>query len=341
MALPVFRPTVKRKDMGSVLSCIVSDKIGPGEISHDLTSRVCHLLGHAGGISLANGYLAVSVALEALGLSAPDAVILPALAPALWLRVLLDKGLVPLVADVDPESASIDPAQAASLVEKSAKAIMVPHTLGIAADIEALRPLGLPILEDASQALGGKKGEIPCGSEADICLLSLDPEDIITCGGGALVLGRSRPAASALKRIQDSSPLYSPLADMNAALGIAQLGALESFVAVRREVAAAYAQALLKSRHRSLVQKVDAENVLSSFPVTLSDGMKDVRQYALKKSVDTVPAFSDTIAALEESPAAHCVTARSLALRCLLFPLYPMLGKRDVEAVCKVLSTLP
>jgi perosamine synthetase len=337
----VFRPTVKRKDMGSVLSCIVSDKLGPGEISRELTSRACHLLGHAGGVSLANGYLAVSVALDSLGLAAPDAVILPALAPALWLRVLLDKGLVPLVADVDAESASIDPAQAAALVEKGARAIMVPHTLGIVADIEALRSHGLPILEDASQALGGKRGEAPCGSEADICLLSMDPENIITCGGGALVLGKSRAAAAALKRIQDGSPLYSPLADMNAALGIAQMGALESFIAVRREVAAACAQALLKSRHKSLVQKVDADNVLSSFPVALSDGMKDVRQYALKKSVDTAPAFADTIAALEESPAAHCANARSLALRCLVFPLYPMLGKRDVEAICRVLSTLP
>ena len=384
MAVPVFRPTVKRKDMGSVLSCIVSDKIGPGEISRDLTLRACHLLGHAGGVSLANGYLAVSVALEALGLAASDAVIVSALAPALWLRVIRDKGMVPLVADVEAESASIDPAQAASLVQKGAKAIMVPHTMGIVANIEALKSLGLPVMEDASQALGGKIGEAACGGTADICLLSLDPESIITCGGGALVLGRSRQAALALKRIQESSPLYSPLADMNAALGIAQLGALESFVAVRREVAAAYAQALLKSRHVSLVQKIDAENVLSSFPVTLADGMKDVRHYALKKNVETAPAFADTIAALEQSgvppensplagaenvPAAapgtapldspgnpssavpavpenphavaHCPNARSLVLRCLLFPLYPMLGKRDVEAVCRVLSTLP
>ena len=86
---------------------------------------------------------------------------------------------------------------------------------------------------------------------------------------------------------------------------------------------------------------LDAENVLSSFPVALADGMKEVRQYALKKNVDTAPAFADTIAALEDSPAAHCANARSLVLRCLLFPLYPMLGKRDVEAVCKVLATLP
>jgi perosamine synthetase len=146
MAVPVFRPTVKRKDMGSVLSCIVSDKIGPGEISRDLTSRACHLLGHAGGISLVNSYLAVSVALEALGLAASDSVIVSALAPALWLRVIQDKGMVPLVADVEADSASMDPAQAASLVQRGAKAIMVPHTIGIAADIGALKAHGLPIL---------------------------------------------------------------------------------------------------------------------------------------------------------------------------------------------------
>ena len=120
--------------------------------------------------------------------------------------------------------------------------------------------------------------------------------------------------------------------------------------------------------------------MLSSFPVVLADGMKDVRAYALKKNVDTLPAFADTIAALEvpvgdepsamtdapaaagrvtegqtaerpadtpvveqprTEPVAACPNARSLVLRCLLFPLYPTLGKRDVEAVCRVLSTLP
>jgi dTDP-4-amino-4,6-dideoxygalactose transaminase len=341
MALPVFRPTVKRKDMGSVLSCIVSDKIGPGEISRELVARACHLLGHAGGVTLRNSYLALSVALEALGLGASDPVILPALSPSLWLRVLLDKGMVPLVADVDPESGAIDLQQVAALVQKGAKAILVPHTLGVMVDIEGLRAHGIPVLEDASQALGGKIGELPCGGAADICLVSLDPEDIVTCGGGALVLARQKSAAAALRKTQEGSPLHSQLMDMNAALGISQLAALESFVAARREIALVYGQSLLRSRHTSLVQKTDAENVLSSFPVALADGMKEVRQYALKKNVDTVPAFADTIAALEDSPAAHCVNARSLVLRCLLFPLYPMLGKRDVEAVCKVLATLP
>jgi perosamine synthetase len=341
MAVPVFRPTVKRKDMGSVLSCIVSDKIGPGEISRELVTRACHVLGHAGGVTLGNPYIALSVALEALGVGASDSVILPALAPALWLRVLQDRGITALVSDVEPESGVIDPQQASLLAQKGAKAILVPHTLGLVSDVDGLKALGIPIVEDASQGLGGKRGDVPCGGSTEICMISLDPESIVTCGGGALLLAKTKQLSGALRRIQESSPLNSPLADMNAALGISQFAALESFVAVRREIAVFFAQALIKSRHKPLLQKVDADNVLSSFPVALADGMKEARQYAIKKGVDTVPAFGASIAALEDSPAAHCVNARSLVLRCLLFPLYPMLGKRDVEAVSRVLATLP
>ncbi|HTP60424.1 MAG TPA: DegT/DnrJ/EryC1/StrS family aminotransferase, partial [Spirochaetia bacterium] len=311
------------------------------EISRDLISRASQLLGHVGGVSLCNGYLALSVALDALGLGPQDAVILSALSPSLWLRVITDKGLVPLVADVEQESGSLDPQEVSRLMQKGAKAILVHHTLGLMADIDALRAHGIPILEDASQGMGGRFAEKSCGSSADLCLLSLLPEDIITCGGGALVLARTKQLASTLRKVVESSPLYSPLADMNAALGLAQIAALENFARVRREIAAMFSQSLLKSRHKSLISKLDAENVLSSFPVNLVDGMKEARQYALKKNVDTSPAFADTVAALDDGPAAQCAQARSLVLRCVLFPLYPMLGKRDVETINKVLATLP
>ncbi len=341
MAVPVFRPTVKRRDMGSVLTCIVSDQLGPGEVSRDLVARASHLLGMAGGAVLTSTYLALSVALEALGLAAGDAVVLPALAPALYLRVLADRGLRPLVADVEAESGCMDGAEAARLAESGAKAIIVTHGLGIVCDVEALRACGLPVIEDASQGLGGKVGEKPCGGAGDVTLVSLSPEHIITCGGGALVLARAKTAAAAMRRIVEASPLYEQLADMNAALGIAQLAALDRFVLARRELAQAFQQALMRSRHASLVQKLDAENVLSSFPVVLADGMKETRAYALKRGVETAPAFAGSVAAADEQLGEACPRARSLMLRCLLFPLYPMLARRDVEAVSKVLATLP
>jgi perosamine synthetase len=342
MAIPIFRPTLKRRDMGSVLSCIVSDKLGPGDLARDLIARVCQATGTGGGVTVSSPYLGLSLALEALGLAQGDAVVLSALAPALHLRAIHDRGFVPLIADVDPESGCIDPAAVGSLAAKGAKAIVVHHPLGFVADLDALRGTGLAIVEDASQALGARcTGGAPCGGGGDLCLLSLDPEGIVTCGGGALVLGRSRQAASGLRRTAEASPLYAPLPDLNAALGISQVAALERFLAVRREIGAAYAQALLKSRHRTLVQKGEAEPVPFSFPVLLADGMKDVRAFAMKKGIETLPAFAECAAAVDEGASEACPHARSLVLRCLLFPLYPMLARRDVESIAKVLAALP
>jgi perosamine synthetase len=128
---------------------------------------------------------------------------------------------------------------------------------------------------------------------------------------------------------------------MNAALGISQIHALERFVTARREIHAAYIQSLLKSRHKTLIQKGEAENVMCAFPVVLEGGMKEVRQYAMKKGVETEPAFADAAAAHDEAQDFPCPNARSLMLRCLMFPLYPMLARREVESVQKVLATMP
>jgi perosamine synthetase len=342
MAIPIFRPTLKRRDMGSVLGCIVSDRLGPGELVRDLVARLSQATGMGGGVLVSSTYAGLSLALESLALAPGDRVALSALAPAVHLRAIRDRGLVPLPQDVDSESGCIDPASAGEIAASGAKALVVHHPLGFVADLEALRAAGLPMIEDASQALGARApGGAPCGGGGERCLLSLEPQGIVTCGGGAAVLGRTRMAATSLRRTADAAPAYAPLPDLNAALGISQVAALERFLAVRREIASAYAQALLKSRHRPLVQKGDAEPVPFSFPVLLADGVKDVRAFAMKKGIETRPAFAESAAALEEAVAEACPRARALALRCLLFPLYPMLARRDVETVAKVLAALP
>jgi perosamine synthetase len=328
--------------MGSVLSCIVSDRLGPGEISRDFISRLAHELGAAGGATVHHAYLAYTLAFETLGLAAGDPVILSALGPALWVRAARDRGLVPLLADVEAESGCIEPREVERLLPRGPRAVVASHTLGNLADVAAVKAFGIPVIEDASQGLGGKAGETPCGGTGDVCLLSLAPEDIITCGGGAAVLARSRALAAQLKRAAELSPVYASLPDMNAALGISQVAALERFVSARREIAAAYTQALLKSRHKGLMSRQEtAEPVLASFPVALQGGMKEVRQYALKRGVETLPAFSEAAISREDAADEPCPNARSLMPRCLLFPLYPMLGRKDVETVCKVLTTLP
>jgi dTDP-4-amino-4,6-dideoxygalactose transaminase len=69
--------------------------------------------------------------------------------------------------------------------------------------------------------------------------------------------------------------------------------------------------------------------------------MKDVIQYAKKKSVETLPAFRSTVLENDSNNGHSFPVAKSLLMRSLLFPLYPMLGKTNIEHIVKVISTLP
>ena len=66
--------------------------------------------------------------------------------------------------------------------------------------------------------------------------------------------------------------------------------------------------------------------------------MNDVRKYARKKGVETLPAFAGR---MDTEADIGCPCAKKLLMSTLLFPLYPTLGKKNVQLVSKVLSTLP
>lgn len=369
MSIPLMRPTLRRRDFNSVLGCLVSDRIGPGALNRQLAADLSALTGACGGACLATFRDALQTAFAVLELHPGDAVVVSALAPQEYLEVLRLQGLKGLVADVEPRRPTLAAAEAQAHVAAGAKAIVLHHTLGFCPTGEELTQLGVPVIEDLSQSLGGTWGGSPCGSVGTVTVLSLEPQGIVTAGGGAAVLSRDRKLAKAIQGVAEG-PLGSlALPDMNAALGIAQLKEIARFLHVRNELADIFLRSLQKSRHAPLLagpgSEGEPENVSYSFPVLVREGLREVRQYATKKGVETEPAFRDSIVALRsagseaeearpEVPAqgqeAAAQTrreektlpnARELLWRCLLFPLYPSLARKDVQLISKVLSTLP
>jgi dTDP-4-amino-4,6-dideoxygalactose transaminase len=137
---------------------------------------------------------------------------------------------------------------------------------------------------------------------------------------------------------------HARLPDLNAALALAQFREIDSFIAGRKQIAQAYARAVQSTRHRAVLQSGEGENVYSVFPVMLESGMRDARRYCRRKGVETAPAFGESILAAEALPAEdmpELPRARAALLRCLAVPLYPALGRDRIEAVCRVLATLP
>ena len=188
--------------------------------------------------------------------------------------------------------------------------------------------------------MGGHTGEKKTGTYGQAVIIRFEPEDILTTGGGTAVLAASKKELGLFKRTAAELSSFSLLSDLNAALGLAQLKTLEQYIQRRRDLAALYTSALSKSKYKTLIQPGEAETVYYSFPVVFTMGIKDAVQFAKKMGIDTAPAFGDSCAAIDEE-AGLCGNAKSLLNRTILFPLYPMLGKKQAETIARVLSVLP
>lgn len=370
MAISVTRPSIRRKDMDSVLTCMVSDQLGPGVRLEEFSSELSRLLSGSYAVAVREYTRAIELAFNAVGLEPGDSIILSPLAPAVYADVLWERGIIPVFCDVEAASANLDleaventlarlearfgehaapdndepdPGFPESKLSRMPKAILLDSPLGVPYSLNRLEALEIPIIEDASHGLGaGENGET-IGTLGKFTVLSLEPDSIFTAGGGAAVVARGRSERTSLKRAAESLRTTSLLPDMNASLGLAQLRALGTYIRRRREVADAFRRSVMQGRHKAPASGESA--VPFAFPVMIDGGANDVIAYARKKDVEAVWAFSETIMAVadywEACASERFTTASALLLRCLLFPLYPTLTNADIERISKVLTTLP
>lgn len=351
--------------MDSVLTCLVSDDVGPGALAESLAAEIASYVGADTGVCLRDYALAIELALTALDLPSGSGVIISPLAPDVYGAVLDKLGITALYPDVDPVTGTMKSDAVARLASGGAGAVILHYTMGVIPDVEQIGGLGLPVIEDISQGIGGITADRRIGAYGRFTVLSMEPNQLITTGGGAAVFPGSRADRAALRRVVDDIPRERIMPNMNAALGLQQMKRLESFIEKRKEIAGVFHRALLRGRHKMLSQPGEAENVFFSFPVVLAGGAREVIQYCSRKQVEVVHAFDNSLlgkemrrsnavapvsghASGEEPVAAEGEThraglpgANALLLRCVLFPLYPALPRRDVERLEKILTTLP
>lgn len=325
--------------MAGVLSCLVSDCIGAGQINHEFCLNLAHYLGIRGGIALSSYYAAINLMLDELELNAGDKIILSPLSPQIYLDIFKKRDINPLFADVDTDSAAIDPLEVEKLIPENPQAVLLYYSLGFIPDLDELTQLNIPIIEDISQALGGGWKQKKCGDFGDFTILSLDPPNIITAGGGACVLTKKHKYYSSLKKSKKTK--YNLLPDMNAAIGLSQLKQINDLLDIRNELDDLFRQSVMRSNHKALIQKGEGKNTNYSFPVLLSTSLQKVQHYVKKYKVETGLAFGDSIISSNEDIYRSFTNARTLALRCLLFPLYPTLKKSDIDVITKLLAVLP
>ena len=345
--------------MDSVLGCLVTDAIGPGERARELAASVASALGMAGGIALADYRAALSCALATIELPGGAHVLCSALAPQAHRDAIEASDLVPRVVDVSAESGVVD-LDLAEEARALAQAALMDHTLGFVPDLTRVRAWDLPVIEDLTCSLGGYDGDKAPGPRADVAILSLGHAGLLTAAGGALLLCRTRALLSSARDV--AADRAEPLADLNAALALAQLKRYDGDMQTRRSIRDAYHAAITRTRHRTLSLPHGEEGgvqVPFSYPVVVADNAREVQRYAARARIETRPAYERSIVASGrqgdgvsadgpdsvpddgQADGSAYPSADSLARRCVLFPLYPLLGDSRVGTIAKVLATLP
>ncbi len=327
--------------MDAVLTSLVEDQIGPGERSQELARQCSEYLDVSGGLAFREYRRAVEMALDGLEIESGQNVVISPLSPRMYFDVLEAKGVVVRFADVDSNTGCLLAKTVAECVDDRTAACVVDSPMGYAPDMPGLADLGIPLIEDVTASIGANSLGRKCGSFGRFSILGLEESHMITAGGGALVLSQTKRDLGQLRKHAESLDRTYLLCDINASLASVQLKAIEEFITRRRDIATIFTRALMKGRHRSMVQEGESENVFYSFPVILENDVRGAMKYARSRKVPTKQAFSETIAGMVPFEEISCPNAHALSMRCILFPLYPMLTKDQIEQIAKVLSTLP
>ena len=336
--IPLYCSFIRRKDMDTVLGCLVTDSIGPGEYTEKFLKNSRETFGYEAAIALRSPYQALTIALKKIGLPPGAKIGLSPLAPLYHLSVVEDLGFIPIFVDHDPETC-LPELQTAK--ERGCSAIVLFEAFGMLPEKSLVQASELIVIEDMSQALGAFMAETKAGTIGNFTLYSLEQGSPVTTGGGALLFASAKRDAPIIRNIAETLPREIALTDYNAALGLAQLRMLENSLERRRELEGRFQMELSRTRHRTFRQAGEGQGGSFTFPVLLASSMKDVVIHAKRNGVEAAPAFGQSIIAKDDFPVGECPGAKLLALRCILFPLHEKIAAKDANIIAKVLATLP
>lgn len=343
--LSLYRPTIRRADMDAVLRRLAEDSIGAGELSREFSQSLAKYLGRRSGVSMRSLGSALRAAIGSLMLAPGSRIGLSALTHGYVWRVFESLGFEPVVIDTQRSLPILPSPLDFDYEPLELSCIYVDSRLGFIPDLNGLRQIRVPIIEDVSEGLGGNTGSEMAGSAGELTIVGLEPEHIITAGGGATVVTNNTRRVSSLSAATDSGFGEASLPDMNAAMALTQMRQLEAFIERRRELASRFLKTIQRGRHVLPLQGGDGEAVFPALPVLVESSPREVEQYARSHGVSAGRAFQDTALSLL-SDVEHDVThlfpnALSLAGRMVLFPLYPTLGKSEQETIERILATMP
>lgn len=319
-----------------------------GPFHKQLEKALCEYLGVEHLALFSNGTLALITALQALRITGE--VITTPYSFVATAHSLLWNGIKPVFVDIDPQTLNLDPAKIEAAITPHTTAIMPVHCYGHPADVEAIQKIAdnynLKVIYDAAHAFGVRDGEGSVLRHGDLSILSFHATKVFnTFEGGAIIC----PDAKTKQRIDHlknfgfvdevtvvAAGINGKMSEFNAALGLLQLKHIDSALARRKEIDAAYRASLKDVKGIRLMQGAGEGFANHAyFPVLVEKDYPLSRDGLYQKLRDNdiygrryfYPLISD-FPMYRGLPSAHrdnLPVATDVAFKVLCLPIYPLL----------------
>jgi len=359
--IPLARPVLGEREEQLVLEVLRSGRLSLGPQLERFEQAFAQRIGAAYASAVSSGTAGLHLALRALGVSDGDEVITSPFSFVASANVAVYERARPVFADIDPITLNLDPDAAAAAVTDHTAALLPVHIFGYPADIPAYERLGLPIVEDACEALGAVYANgTPVGGSGHPTAFGFYANKQMTTGEGGIVTVGDSSIKERIdsERNQGRAPdmgwldhdrlgFNYRLSDIACALGLAQLERLEAMLAGRSRVATLYRGALTGieglqlpcpdaggNRRGWFVFVVQLPRGVDRDSIVRALGDRGIPSKPYFPAVHLMSFYRERFGHREgEFPVCEDVAARSIAL-----PFFPEMSEGLVERVASALS---
>ena len=267
--IPFHVPSVGEEEVQAVAETLRSGWLTTGPRSLEFEKRFAAYVGSRRAVACVSGTAALHLALRAVGLEPGDEVVTTPYTFVASTESILYLGAKPVFVDVDPRTLNIDPEAVAAAITPRTRAVLPVHVGGHPCDMEPImalaRPHGLHVVEDAAHALPSSVNGTRVGAIGTATAFSFYATKNLTTGEGGMVTVEDDALAERLRvlalhgiqgdawkryakggrwyyEVVDQGYKYN-MSDLQAALGLVQLGKLDGLAEIRRRHERQYREA--------------------------------------------------------------------------------------------------
>jgi perosamine synthetase len=268
--VPLMRPWLGAPEAAAASEAVLSGWVAQGPRVAEFEQAFARHAGGGHAVALSSGTSALHLALILAGIGPGADVVVPSLSFMATVNAVRHVGARPVFADVDPVTQTVTASTIGEVMTPSTRGVIVVDQAGIPADLDPIlelcEPSGTSVVQDAACAVGASYRGRPVGAHAALSAFSFHPRNVITTGEGGMLVTPRDDWARRARRLRDHGMSVRAaerhadggtaveeyheigfnyrMTDMQAGVGVVQLGRLDQIVARRRLLAHRYRRLL-------------------------------------------------------------------------------------------------